>query len=248
MNWRSTPISTCGRRTSPRRRCPRWVPCSASRRSRRSAASAPVWVPLAAWARSRARADQRRLPPPAHTRRRQPPHCPASLFRNRVPMNELTAAGWLAEPVCLRPGVEVLVGADDQRLLFIPGPGRYLRLTAGAARLVPLLDGRATGTQLVDRVTERTGRHAREAGIEAGRSVVRLLDQLRRAGALTAAPEPTRPASRFHRRLPLTRSVHRLLRRPGALLRRIPVRVAGIVVLLGTVMALVLAVTALVRS
>jgi putative peptide zinc metalloprotease protein len=174
------------------------------------------------------------------------------MFPNRVlmvtPHDEMITDGWLAEPVCLRPEVEVLVGADDQRMLFIPGPRRYLRLTPGGVRLLPLLDGRATGTELVDRVSERTGRHAPAAGVEAGRSVARLLDQLRRAGALTADPEPARRPSRFQRRVPLTRSVHRIVRRPAALLRRIPPRLAAGAVLLVTVLALGLAVTALIRS
>jgi putative peptide zinc metalloprotease protein len=142
----------------------------------------------------------------------------------------------------------VLVGADEQRMLFIPGSGRYLRLTPGAARLLPLLDGRATGTQLVDRVSERTGRHTREAGAEAGRSVVRLLEQLRRAGALTAPAEQTRGSTRFSRRVPLTRSAHQVVRRPAALLRRIPARAGAVLAVLGTGLALTLVITALIRS
>lgn len=158
---------------------------------------------------------------------------------------------WLREPLGLRPGVEILTGANDERMLFVPDSLTYVRLTSGAARLVALIDGRATGEELADRVSAPAG----AAGERVRRSVIRLLEELRRAGALTvpaeavAGPERGRPRTpRYQRRLPLTRSLARVVRRPGRLLRRVPYRLTLVVVVVAVGLAVGAAVVGLVRS
>ncbi|HKE99701.1 MAG TPA: hypothetical protein VKG45_12295 [Actinomycetes bacterium] len=151
---------------------------------------------------------------------------------------------WLDEPVRLRAGVELLRGADDHPLLFVPGRGTYVRLTPAAARLLPLLDGRITGTQLIDRAAAAP----RRAGPDRRGAVRALLDALRRAGALAGDAEPPRRAGRGRRRLALPLPADRWARRPAALLRRVPPRLAAGAAALTAALALTLAAAALLAA
>ena len=139
------------------------------------------------------------------------------------------ADNWLDEVIELRPGVELIRGADDEPMLFAPDRGSYVRLSETAARLTPLLDGTRTGRAIVGMAVAP---HPSEGEPAAG-AVATFLGDLRRAELLTVEPDALRGRRgllhrllhRRHTRLPLTYSLDVFLRRPAALLRRCPPRV-----------------------
>jgi len=119
------------------------------------------------------------------------------------------------EPLALRDDVELIVGADDQQLLFQAERGTYTRVSRSGTRLVALLDGSRTGAEIVAALSARSKGDTEQLGA----SVSRFLGELRQAQVLTVAALPehgrervARSAGRSHiLRLPLTRSAHTLL-------------------------------------
>jgi putative peptide zinc metalloprotease protein len=125
---------------------------------------------------------------------------------------------WLkTRPVRLAAGVSLITGAGDHPMLHDSERGRYVRLSPGAKRLVPLLDGRYTAGELAATVAARSGVP------EMHEAVLRLVDELRQSGVLDIAPRPEDVAERLLRassgqhlvRFPLTRSPERLLAAPA---------------------------------
>lgn len=95
-------------------------------------------------------------------------------------------ADWLNEiPLSLQGGVELLIGADDQPMLYHSERRTYIRLSAAGVRLLRLLDGTRTGAQIAAEVAVRTG--TRQPDVSA--AVVRFLTDLRNAGVLNVEPE-----------------------------------------------------------
>ncbi|QHC71253.1 M50 family metallopeptidase [Rathayibacter sp. VKM Ac-2801] len=124
----------------------------------------------------------------------------------------------------LRADAELLAGLDDKPLLHIGASGRYIAIGREVVPLLPLFDGSAAGSELVERI-----RGERDADQVADR-LARLAHGLRQAGALDEPPARVggrRGIARFMRRehllrLPLTRSVDRALEPLIAPLRSVP--------------------------
>lgn len=113
---------------------------------------------------------------------------------------------WLdGEPLRLRPDVELIEGANGEPMLHDGASGDYTRLTSGGAQLVGLIDGSASGRELVDAVAERTD-------AATAQKVARFLTDLRTAGVLVGehpAEEEQDDQQRITlvKRLPLVTSV-----------------------------------------
>ena len=148
--------------------------------------------------------------------------------RHLAPLGEDAPLDWfLGSRPELRADAELLSGLDDRPLLFLADSGRYVALGREVVPLLPHFDGATTGDELVERI-----RGERDAELVADR-LARLARSLRQAGALVEPPERIggrRGVARFMRkehllRLPLTRSVDRLLEPVTAPLRSVPGRV-----------------------
>ncbi|GAA4194075.1 hypothetical protein GCM10022219_16780 [Microbacterium oryzae] len=138
----------------------------------------------------------------------------------------------------LRDDVELLEGLDERPLLFIGESGRYVAVGRDVVPLLPRLDGRCTGSELAAEI----GGGRPEDLVED--RLARLLHGLRQAGALAEPPERLggrRGVARFMRRehllrLPLTRSVGRVLEPAVAPIRSVP---GSVLVAIWTSVALV---------
>jgi putative peptide zinc metalloprotease protein len=143
---------------------------------------------------------------------------------------------WLDEPLGLRPEVTRLSGANGQPMLYVPASKGYVRLSQSGAVITSLLDGTATGAEVVAEIAAR-----RPAGSSApvDHLVAGFLEELRAADALTVPSAPTPRRSRLARvlgigsHLPLLKSVGPVVRLPAAVLRRFPRAVMAAFVLLG---------------
>jgi putative peptide zinc metalloprotease protein len=127
------------------------------------------------------------------------------------------SADLLERPVCLRPDIELLEGANGKPMLYIPVSESYVQLGRATVLMLPLLDGSRTGAEVARDMAARM--HAPEAVIRP--KVDALLDQLRQADVLLGlSPAPVGRRDRIARgvsstpmkRLPL-RSVVAPLRR-----------------------------------
>jgi len=146
----------------------------------------------------------------------------------------------------LDPDVELLVGANDTPMLFLPSAGRYVQMTKNGSRLLPLLDGTRTGEQLV---TELSTQY-RTAPATVRPVVLRFLTDLKQAEVLNLSSE--RPQGRKRAleavrrlpllRLPLTHSVNRVLAPLAQGLRSVPARPGVAFVVLAVLAAAVTAV------
>lgn len=132
---------------------------------------------------------------------------------------------WMdTEPLELTEGAELIEGANGEPMLFHPGRGTYTRLSATGVRLVGLLDGRRTGTELSDALAR--GDHAER--VQA--AVVRFLAELRQAHLLNVAARPedrrerlVRGASSQHLvRFPLVHRFDRVLAPVAGPVSRLP--------------------------
>jgi putative peptide zinc metalloprotease protein len=132
-------------------------------------------------------------------------------------------AEWYTAPVRLRDDVSLVIGANDQPMLYCAATRSYVRLSNSAAAVVRELDGRA-----VHEVISGVARDVPSAAA----AVDRLLAELRAAGVLTVPPEPATGRARLlramlprhPRRIRLTGPMQRALEPPAALLRRFPAR------------------------
>lgn len=135
--------------------------------------------------------------------------------------------GWLDRPLQLAPRVSLVEGADGHPLLFDADSGTYVRLSRTGARLVPLLDGRRTGTALLEAASRSRG----PDGVrDRTADLLSFLNDLRAAGVLSEPPEPLSGSRlllfRLFRLVPHIRfpaeHLNRLLRPPAAVLARFP--------------------------
>jgi putative peptide zinc metalloprotease protein len=148
-------------------------------------------------------------------------------------------------PLELIDGLESLVGANGEPMLFDAASGRYTRLSASGVRVVGLFDGARTGDDLIALLARGDG----EERARRERSVLRFLAELRQAGLLTlpAADEDRRQRAaraagrELLWRKPLVRDVGSRLEPAAALLRRVPLAplLATLALLLVTCAALV---------
>jgi len=131
-------------------------------------------------------------------------------------------------PLELIDGIESLIGANGEPMLYDAESGRYTRLSASGVRVVGLFDGERTGDDLIALLARGDGeeRERRE------RSVLQFLAELRQAGLLTLPPVEEARRERAARaagrellwRKPLVRDVGTRLEPAAALLRRAPRR------------------------
>jgi putative peptide zinc metalloprotease protein len=153
-------------------------------------------------------------------------------------------SSWLDEPVQLRPGVTRLSGANGEPLLYLPATRGYLRLSRSGAAIVSLLDGSATGTDVIARLAARQPGGSR-APVD--RLVIGFLEELRKAEALTVpadCPPRRRRLARFarsRRYFPLLSTVEPVVRLPAAVLWRFPRAVVAAVAGMATSALVVMA-------
>lgn len=152
-------------------------------------------------------------------------------------------------PLRLADGVEQLIGANDEPMLFHAPSGRYTRLSRAGLRVVGLLDGVRTADDLVALLAR--GDDEQRARRE--QSVLRFLSELRQAGLLTLPPLPEDRRRRAARasggellwRKPLLRDVGVRLEPAAALLRRVPPALLRALIALALVLAAALVVAVL---
>jgi putative peptide zinc metalloprotease protein len=111
---------------------------------------------------------------------------------------------WMSiEPMRLAPEVEVMVGANDEILLFNGSTGRYVRISPSAARLLHRLDG-STASEITEALAHEHGVHVDTIAP----TMARFFSELRTAEVLEVAAGPLDRRDKVVaavRRLPLLR-------------------------------------------
>jgi len=133
-----------------------------------------------------------------------------------------TPERWMDEQaIALLDEVEIMVGIENETLLYNETNGHYTRVSSAGERVLPLLDGSRTASEIADRASARAS--------DPGRARELLLDfigELRNAGVLTI-PSPKKTASRDRARsgamlrLKLVRDAHEKLQPMLPVTRRI---------------------------
>jgi putative peptide zinc metalloprotease protein len=115
------------------------------------------------------------------------------MYADPTSLEDSTPA-WLDEPVGLRPDATLLSGANGQPMLYLPATRGYVRLSRSGAAITALLDGSATGTDVVASIAAR---RPATATAPVDHLVTGFLEELRAAHALTVPSDP--PPGRFPR-------------------------------------------------
>lgn len=163
-----------------------------------------------------------------------------------------TTSGWFnTVPVSLADGVEFLVGADEQPLLFDRNQNAYFKLSPGGVHIVKYLDGTRTGAQVVTALTGRAD--VRRPEVEA--AVGKFLTALRDMGVLNPPGAATRQTaiSRRHDdgpmfRIPIFQSMGRIVGPIAAVVRRVPMCLTLTLLALSSCVALLVTISAFLRG